>query len=489
MINVAKLIILLSLTTATTAARFSESDTVSDQAAFFRAARGGNTSCLKKLIAQGIDINSCNTKGYSPLMIATDSGDCDTSATVEYLLQAGADPNRRAHDGTSPLELATMTHRPELATKIFHAITTRNTIDLTTQKPSIALLIADLKFGDDGSVKILELGEGPLSYFKGYDALYAKGLIWKRFWQHLAAPKLPIWYVGNQSQVSKEQEELSIAYLKSVGGSFHSSLHSLEKNDQFKKIIRQTRAQASQVAGYIILRNHNTNQAMLNYFKNSYPEVVIVDDVVRPFVSNKFMTNLLFDQDQDLSNFRPRCNLYPKGYSPELVAKIAQDFQEDKLLVIKPLDAANGWGVIIINQKKLATTLQKIFGDPKQLAHDTDVAYTHWLIDTNKHFIVEAFTPSKIITVDKQRYDATMRQVFVVTSDPTGIKVDFIASYWKLPSSNLDTRGSAIERHKSHVTGSKKPSAKVAAQDDAAVRAALQQVIPCIYKKMLQCSH
>ena len=471
----------------------------SDRVAFLRAAKCGNISCLDKLIASGMDVNMRDKRGLSPLMHAVLSEKFDTDKAVDFLLEHGANPSIDAYDGSTPLHNAFSLGRLEIAKKIFASIMATPAVDPAKERPSITMLIADIKLGPNGEVTILELGEGPMSYFKGHDALYPKGTVWQRFWEYLSSKKVPIWYVGNLSTVGREDAEISLKGLKSLGGALYPSLHILEKDPTFKKAIERARdGGRSRVlssvtpdsirGGIVLLRHHTTNQAMLNYFKTTYPEIIIVDEVTRSFVNSKFMTNLLFEGDDQLGKFRPLCKTYKKGCTPHLVKTIHNDFAQNNLVVIKPLDSSNGWGVIIAQRHHLARELEKVFGSDNSFLKKTcDASYSYWLTDPNNQFIVEAYAPSKIVTVDKKNYDATMRQVFVIENGPNGITTTFLASYWKLPAVGINGAGTATERHKSNVKSGTKPSAIVAAQDDEVVREALRFIAPRIYMKMMRC--
>lgn len=461
----------------------------SQQSSLIRAAICGSTKTIEKLIAAGNDINSIDHRGYNLLMHAITSSSYDTSTAIEYLLTHGANPGHQAYDGTSTLDLALKAEKMTTVSALFRNITTTPNFDLTTCRPSISFLITDLKFDKNGNVTILEFGEGTRSYFKGHDLLYPKGLVWQNLWQYLGNKNLPMWHIGNLVTAGKESADIAIASLKSCGGSLHTSLHILEKEPAFKRLITAARKANHSPAGIVVLHHHTTNAVMLNYFKTTYPEIIIVNEASRRFVNSKFMTNLLFEDDKELAHFRPQCKTYEKKFTKNLADEIRADFAQHKKLVIKPIDSANGWGVIITDHKNLGHELQTILKNHAELENSFDSSYTYWLNDTNKHFIVEAFAPSKTITHEGRNFDATMRQVFIVESSSSAIATKFIASYWKLPALSLSEKGTATQRHKSNIKAGRKPSAKVSAQDDAIVQQTLRNIMPLLYKKMLQCSY
>jgi ankyrin repeat protein len=75
--------------------------------ALARAMEAGWTSeAVRFLTSRGADPNIGDERGWTPLMIAIASEwDTDTD-TIQALLEAGADANQAAHDGTTALALA-----------------------------------------------------------------------------------------------------------------------------------------------------------------------------------------------------------------------------------------------------------------------------------------------------------------------------------------------------------------------------------------------
>jgi ankyrin repeat protein len=67
------------------------------------AARTGQPDLLYELDVPNLNINARDTKGWTALHHAADSGCCET---VEFLLQRGADVNARTDEGSTPLSLA-----------------------------------------------------------------------------------------------------------------------------------------------------------------------------------------------------------------------------------------------------------------------------------------------------------------------------------------------------------------------------------------------
>jgi ankyrin repeat protein len=71
----------------------------------FRAAKAGDISRVRLLLADGADVNARRWNNRTALIAAAEAGHI---AVVEHLLERGADPNARLTDGESALSLATV---------------------------------------------------------------------------------------------------------------------------------------------------------------------------------------------------------------------------------------------------------------------------------------------------------------------------------------------------------------------------------------------
>ncbi len=74
----------------------------------WEAARNGQVDILKKLIADGIDVNTKSSQGNTALIIATDNSNSTSNIkTVKFLLESGANVNIHNNNGSTALALAT----------------------------------------------------------------------------------------------------------------------------------------------------------------------------------------------------------------------------------------------------------------------------------------------------------------------------------------------------------------------------------------------
>jgi ankyrin repeat protein len=65
------------------------------------AAYCGDLTEIEKYLNMGIDINSYDRNGETPLIVAIENAEIEA---VKFLLQKGADPNKKSLYGCSPLE-------------------------------------------------------------------------------------------------------------------------------------------------------------------------------------------------------------------------------------------------------------------------------------------------------------------------------------------------------------------------------------------------
>ena len=348
----------------------------------------------------------------------------------------------------------------------------------------ISFLIADIKYADN-QIKILEMGEGPRSYFRGHELLYGKGLIWERLWNYLKTFKVPIWYVGRHPESEREYHLIAGQTFEQIGGTFVPNLYRLKKDPLFQQLVSKKWNGTGQYIGIIILRHHKMPRSVIAAFKKQYPQFLFLDAATSPYVNHKYKTALIFEQ-AGLQQFRPQWHCYPKTYSSSLVHTILHDFADVDTVVIKPVNAANGWGVLIINKDELDQTLKKILAEKDTLRKIPDKSYSWWAKDHNDNFLVEEYVPSKIITVGGKRYDGTLRMIFIIAHTDNGIDINFIGSYWKLPSYSLDEEATLTDQHKSKISSSNHSSAPVLQEDEQCVTQFLQAILPTLYATMLE---
>jgi len=371
---------------------------------------------------------------------------------------------------------------------LFHLIFLTTLISQPNPYPAdISFCIADLKY-DGKNIKICELGDGVLSMFQGHDSIYTKGQIWSSFWDFLQEFQIPCWFVGIKPHRTRYQE-MSLGYFTKLGGRCFDKITKLEEQELFKKTSHKKINLESirQSLGCVILRNSFAPTYLVTRSMSKHPSLIFLDRSTKTFISSKFLTNKLF-HEAGLALFRPTCKSYSKTYTENLAREIIRDIPGN-IYVIKPVNAAMGNGVIIVEKQNLDKTLRLIFEDthkdlPEYLMHDT--SYSHWKKDSNNIFLVEEFAVSKPLTIEEKTYDPTMRIIFVLYNDLGLAHVKFLGAYWKLPAKSLNEQATLTECHKSKIAAGRTSSAQVDIEDFKAVQEILEPVLCTAYLKMLE---
>lgn len=350
--------------------------------------------------------------------------------------------------------------------------------DLTIVPDDISFCIADVKF-DGENLKILEFGDCAESMFSGYDELYGVGAVWIEFWKYLKRFNLPIWYVG------KSHKFLALDSFRKLGGNIIPSISSLrtkiQKQFQLEKLdINQ--------AGIVFLKKQIQLASTLA-IKRKFPSLVFINQLSRQHVISKYRTDLLFKSSGSVKNFRPRCLICPRKYSPDLAQSIIKKI-DVPVYVIKPLGASCGRGVIFVEKDNLDQMLYTIFKNRpvlRKLARENNHTFGFWISTTSHNILIEEYVPSKPTIVGGKPYDATMRLVFAMSLINGATSVDVLAAYWKLPAKSLIDKGSLNEKHRSDVKSSASVcSVKVSDSDFQRASILIKYVMQHTYVKMLK---
>ncbi len=346
----------------------------------------------------------------------------------------------------------------------------------------ISFCIVDLKF--DGSlIKICEFGEGIESTYKGYDALHGKGAMWSHVWRALRTFNQPLWCTSKHYW-QKNLADIAGHEFTSHGGRFYTSQRGLEADHAFIKTQNPSNHGDLAVTPIVIMPSLGLAPDTIKKFKQHHPNTLVLGEVTTAFVKNKHATNALFN-DSRFAPYKPKFKEYSTKYNATLAATIINDLQAP-LMVIKPLYAALGQGVIIVAQKDLDTTLKLILASKKQLGRfGGDTSYSHWARNKDALFVVEEFVPSKTIYVHAKPYDGTMRVTFMLSNKAGRAGLAFLGAYWKLPAQPLDMEGSLNEKHKSNMKASRVSSAVVSDEDFVSVKKQLSVLLPELYHTML----
>lgn len=312
----------------------------------------------------------------------------------------------------------------------------------------ISFLVADLKYSEEQGVKICEIQQACLSLFKGYDYIYeGEGLIGINFCELIQQFHKPLWYLYYHVNYTPLKKRL-VQY----GWREKLDLESLCSDYTLNKIGGIPPADPHNIDDYqgiVYLRPKKIDN--LPDFKNKYPGILLIDLANMEYFSDKFKMSKLFLNYPDLEEVKPKWNLYPKEYTPDLAQLISQELG-GKIFVIKPRGAAEGRGVIVVKKNDLDKTLRLILtGDKNTLLENPDKGYSYWANEPSDTFIVEEFIqsdPIKVPFFDNRSFNCTMRVVFVLMYHQRAFQLHFLGEYWIVPDLSLDQEGSLNAKHK-----------------------------------------
>lgn len=333
----------------------------------------------------------------------------------------------------------------------------------------ITFAIADLKFNPEtGTIKLLEFGDGARSKYMGYDRLHGVGALWAQFWNYLSQFGLPMWCIRMPGDPAS-RNTMSPSTFFGLGGKTTSGVADLQRK-LISTIFEQQQFVSLQdcfnYKALALVRWGRAAQATAR-FKTIFSNVLFVGDPINELIRNKYYTNQLF-VETELQQYRPKCIVCPRQYSPELASQIIAELQSN-IVVIKPPNASKGRGIIMAHQEELDSVLKLILLHPEQIENkDPDTSLGYWTTDEsmgNTIFLAEEYIASKNIIVEGKIYDPTLRLVFALHKDHEGSHVTFFDGYWKLPAKSLTEEGTLTEKHKSDVSANAVSSAKLSPED------------------------
>ena len=282
------------------------------------------------------------------------------------------------------------------------------------------------------------------------------------------------------------------------GGNYAPHLTALKQNSFFQKAAQSDSKfnpfDIKTYKGIIIIKRFQPAPEELENFTKNHPDFLILNMATTKYASDKNLTNRLFTTDQ-LKKFRPKCVVYPREYDPTLAQKIINDLQCN-WFVIKPVNAARGNGILMVNKEHLDTKLKQIlFAYHNHLPYDNNYSIKsnapfvneYWRYDRNSHFLVEEYAESKTILVRDKPYDATMRVIFTLAYDQGQISLTFLDAYWKRPVKALNEQANFREKHlsKHQPNFYESVGLEVSKEDLEAVKKLMRECMPEVYFNML----
>ncbi|MEI8364905.1 MAG: hypothetical protein WCF65_00670 [Parachlamydiaceae bacterium] len=311
----------------------------------------------------------------------------------------------------------------------------------------ISLFMIELKYEENEGVKICEIQPLSQSSFEGCDYVYQqKDIVGLRVCQFLSQFGKSFWFVKPHIAHEKMGKLFS-----AQGWKPFPSLKNLYQSKKFLQLARKPVCDPTNISSYHAILFMRLSE--IGDLRNGYSMlsgVLLIDRASVNSMTDKYTQSLLFTGHPVLENIKPKWGLFPKKYSEQLVAEIKNKIDSD-MLVIKPLTAIRGRGVIIINNSDLDTTLQSILNKNIGLTENPDRGYSYWANDSSTSFLVEEFiktTPVPVPTLDNQSYDVTMRLAVALVYHQNSIYLHFLGDYCNLSDTPIDDDGSLNDKHK-----------------------------------------
>lgn len=351
-------------------------------------------------------------------------------------------------------------------------------------QPDISYLFADLKFDGD-SLKVCELGPSPQAgnppskhIINGQkEVMYSP--YWSIFWHYLKQFNLPVWCVGGADKIDLDE-------LRRCGGNYISDYSELWSNSAFQLCAQKQSSHKFMISDFaaIVVFAKRATKNQIKYFKEQHPNVLVINEHTGIFASNKDVANPLFCQN-DLAQYKPRCGIYPKIYTPELAQDIIADLGTDTF-IIKPIGSLQSNGVIMVTQQDLDEILRLIITKDPQLKKSQHRSLQHWRFNKKSSFIVEAYASSKTLWVKCKPYDPTMRLVFCLSHENGITEITVLGGFWKIPLKNLNERASLTEKHITiPYSGEEYIGLAISERDMAKAKGLLTDMLSKLYPKML----
>jgi hypothetical protein len=361
-------------------------------------------------------------------------------------------------------------------------------------KPDVSFGIADIKYSD-GSLKILEFGEGTLSKFKGFDSIYGTGAMLSRIYKFCAEECKQLFVVDHDLEFPNKRTAAGYPMLLKKHAVVYYS-----RDDMLSVPKNNTKAEgAGEGAQLLVLQSRRASHKRIQNINAVYPSMRVANAAISPFVNNKKQTDKLFTKE--LRDYRPYTAVVEKRDAQNQVAAILEACPA-KYFVLKPIASSRGIGILFAHRDQLELMFKKLFsnyglksivGKIKKIIdpHGTSILsksnnVKFWQYNTDTHFIIESCESSKAVTVDNKSYDATLRLSYGLIHKDGYVEAKAIGYYWKLPRLSLDTKGSFTNKKLSRIGASNKNSAAaLAPEDETAVTALMLPILNNVYTKMI----
>ncbi len=348
----------------------------------------------------------------------------------------------------------------------------------------VSFLVVDMKYSKNKEVKICEIQNGYQSSFQG--GRFSNGgtsLIAQNFMNELDKYYDKSWVkVRGMSDKELKNEFLNNKRWSTLGTNDDLIRDPIFLSNASKAV--NDRNDLQSYHGFVFLKPNKSDHG--EEFRKKYPGVVVIDSAVNPYSWDKQKMSSLLRGNPLTEKHKPKWGFYQTKYEPDLAEKINRDIGSS-MLVIKPINAFKGNGVIIVKKEDLNRVLKYILDNEiEDLTDIDDAAYDFWNSYTSDTFIVEEFIDSEPIAVphlENKLYCPTLRLAFLLTYNKQKIEIICLGGYYKFPEKALSEEGSLNEKYKTCCEPPFYSKPDPILMKDAERQ--LKEVLHIVYQKML----
>lgn len=361
----------------------------------------------------------------------------------------------------------------------------------------IYTMAVDVKLPESGGPQILEVMPGHHGGHKGYDRLYSKehdGLAHVMEHRHIIPHLYEIL-----------DERLPLAVIKGWRDSVYElgNRFGFEAVEAGQGMIYPMRREV----GVASLYRFNRSEFHHLRLRSQFP-VINLDANFLQMTENKAALGCFIEDHPAFADDFVPTRVCPLRYDEGMAQGIIETLGTHDYYVLKPADEAQGNGVRIVARENLDTTLKNLLQKKRRYKAEK-WGRDFWESDTNPVFVAQPYIASKAVICeeDSKLYDGTMRMFMTLWREnpDEAFQIKIHDGYWKLPHKALS--GDKIEasarishspyRHESltmtkywlrerfNLSSRAMKSAKVSAEDKAAVSDRLTAFMPAFLGAML----
>lgn len=317
--------------------------------------------------------------------------------------------------------------------------------------------VLDLKLGNDGCAKVLEmqqpLNSGTVGYEQAYNQCIIRDVIMPFYAETFNVPIVNVDPRAYRTDVATGGAHLINLSQWNRSKACYEDLSQLPQADDFDPNITSS---YSAILSPFYYEGYYSSHIQVA----KQPHIAVVNDhgLFNGIANSKFLQHIFLSP---LIGDLAMKETVIKTSTPERMArKIKQEVPSDKV-VLKIPSESQGRGVIVVEQEKLVDTLSILFM-PHENVKDKDLkeelrnrglssVFNHrdWRLGewrNQAHFVVQEYVESKPIRhEDGKDYDATMRVLGSVWLDKEGSKCEIHGGYWKFPEQAITGQLSASQ--------------------------------------------